>query len=315
MAVQTDGVRSKLARKQQQGENGKPKTIFEWLRDERFRAEIERAIPRHLNPDRLLRITMTVLRQTPELGECSVHSLLAAVLQCAQLGLEPGVLGHVYLVPFKSSKLRQKLVQVIIGYKGLIELARRSGQIESISARLVYANDEFEMTFGIQDTLRHVPWYMRDGVSEPGPIRGGYSVARFRDGGYHLHYLPIQVIEQRRKRSRAADEGPWKTDYEAMCLKTVVRDAAKWWPLSAEVARGIAQDESVKRDFDDVDAEVPFFGDEGNVYEANYSVHDADEAGDEAAEGDGAADGGASAGGNGEQASLDLGGGSGAGPR
>ncbi|HEY8342507.1 MAG TPA: recombinase RecT [Calditerricola sp.] len=285
MAVQTDAVRSKLARKQ--GENGKPKTIFEWLRDERFRAEIERAIPRHLNADRLLRITMTVLRQTPELGECSVHSLLAAVLQCAQLGLEPGVLGHVYLVPFKSSKLRQKLVQVIIGYKGLIELARRSGQIESISARLVYANDEFEMTFGIQDTLRHVPWYMRDGVSEPGPIRGGYSIARFRDGGYHLHYLPIQVIEQRRKRSRAADEGPWKTDYEAMCLKTVVRDAAKWWPLSAEVARGLAQDESVKRDFEDVDSEAPYFGDDAidvEVAEGEPSPEpdgDADSGGDD----------------------------------
>ncbi|ADU50147.1 RecT protein [Thermaerobacter marianensis DSM 12885] len=296
MAVQTDQVRNKLARRAQ--ENGapapsqQPKTIEQWLRDERFRAEIERALPRHLSADRLLRITLTVLRTTPELRRCTVPSLLAAVLQCAQLGLEPGVLGHVYLVPFKNGKTGEYEVQVIIGYKGWVELARRSGQIQSLTARVVYQNDEFELSFGIEDNLRHVPWYMRPNVQDGGPIRGAYSVARFKDGGYHLHYMPIQQIEARRKRSRAADSGPWKTDYEAMVLKTVVRDASKWWPLSPEIARGLAQDESIKRTVDDVDSDAPYFGEDV----IDVQGEDVGEGGEDAAHEEG---GDASAGGDG----------------
>lgn len=271
MAVKTDELRGKLAKRPENG-GGKPQTIQDWLNDPRIKAEIARALPRHVDPDRLTRVALTVIRQNPELRECTVPSLLAAVMQCAQLGLEPGVLGHAYLVPFRNSRTGTREVQFIIGYKGMVDLIRRSGQVESIVARIVYENDEFSLSYGIQDELRHVPWHMREGYSEPGRIRGAYMVARFKDGGYHVHYMPIAKIEERRKRSKAGQSGPWVTDYEAMCLKTVVRDAFRWLPVSVEIMRGVAQDESIKRSFEDVDSEAPDYGD---TIDADYHVHDA----------------------------------------
>src|SRR5690606_29461645 len=110
MAVKTNELKSKLAKRPANGEN-KPQTIQDWLNDPRVKAEIARALPRHVDPDRLMRVALTVIRQNPELRECTVPSLLAAVMQCAQLGLEPGVLGHAYLVPFRNNKTGQREVQ------------------------------------------------------------------------------------------------------------------------------------------------------------------------------------------------------------
>src|SRR5690606_28083055 len=148
----------------------------EWLQHPKFRAEIARALPRHMDPDRMLRIAMTVVRQTPDLQKCTVPSVLGALMQAAQLGLEPGILGHCYLVPFRNGRTGQHEVQFIIGYKGLIDLARRSGNIQSIAAHPVYENDLFEFEYGLNERLRHVPYYAREdrreleerGITTPG---------------------------------------------------------------------------------------------------------------------------------------------------
>lgn len=224
-------------------------TVHAYLK--RMGPEIARALPKHMDPDRLARIALTTIRTTPRLLECSMPSLMAAVMQAAQLGLEPGLLGHCYILPFRNNKTGQYEAQFMIGYRGMIDLARRSGEVQSISAREVYENDGLEVRYGLEERIVHIPWHLREDkeFDEPGEFRGVYMVARFKDGGYYCHYMPKAEIDAHRKRSKASSDGPWVTDYIEMAKKTVVRNAWKWLPISVEVMRRVeASDETVKRE-------------------------------------------------------------------
>lgn len=239
MSVKTDGVARSLA---QRTEAAAPaaKTIAQKI--EELKPQLARALPKHLSADRLVRVALTTLRLNPKLQECKAESLMGALMQAGALGLEPGVLGHCYLVPYGSE------CTLIVGYRGMIDLARRSGQIQTVYARIVHDGDVFHLRYGLDEALEHVPWHAREDEDRPeheGAVRGAYLVARFKDGGYLLHYLPLGEIEKHRKRSRAATSGPWVSDFEAMCLKTVVRDAWKWLPISVEIAEAtVAADDS-----------------------------------------------------------------------
>jgi len=212
--------------------NQKVETIRKML--DGSKQQIALALPRHLNADRMLRIAMTSVRRTPELLACTPQSLVGAVIQAAQLGLEPdGVLGHAYLVPFKDT------CQLIVGYKGYVDLARRSGQVSTIYARVVYAKDQFEYSFGLQEKLEHVP--TRD--PEPGDIVYAYAVIKMKDGGVQFDVMNRREVDAIRKRSPSGNSGPWVTDYAEMAKKTVLRRACKLAPLSVEVARAVALDE------------------------------------------------------------------------
>jgi recombination protein RecT len=238
--------------------NDPANTIAAYLK--KMEGEIARALPKHMNADRLSRIALTVIRTNPTLLQCSVPSLLAAVMQCAQLGLEPGLLGHAYLVPFRNNKTGTMEVQFIIGYRGMIDLARRSGNIQSIAAHEVYENDYFVLKYGLEDTLEHIPWHLREDkqFDEPGAFRGCYMIAKFKDGGYQIHYMSKKEIDDHRKRSKAGNSGPWVTDYVEMAKKTVVRAAWKWLPISVEIMRGVeATDETVKNQVAEDMTEVP----------------------------------------------------------
>lgn len=206
--------------------------------------EIEKALPKHMDADRMARIALTTIRTNPKLLEASVPSLLGAVMQAAQLGLEPGLIGHCYLVPFKNGKTGQTDVQFIIGYKGMIDLARRSGQIENIYAHAVYSNDEFDYELGLEPKLKHKPYMGGD----RGEFIGVYAVAHFKGGGYQFEFMPKDEIEKRRKRSKAANNGPWVTDYEEMAKKTVIRHMWKYLPISIEIQQQAAQDGVVRKD-------------------------------------------------------------------
>src|SRR5690554_876854 len=128
---------------------------------ERQKPEIARALPKHMDPDRLARIATTVLRQTPQLGAADPASFLGALMTCAQLGLEPGPLGHAYLVPFRNNKTNTVEVTFIPGYRGLLELARRSGQVRSVAAHVVKDGDDFEFSLGLHPRLEHKPGHKR----------------------------------------------------------------------------------------------------------------------------------------------------------
>lgn len=200
----------------------------------KMKPQIKTALPRHLDADRMLRIAVTSIRRTPKLLSCSQQSLLGAVMQAAQLGLEcDGVLGHAYLVPFKDE------VQLIVGYKGLVDLARRSGQLSTIFARVVHAKDQFEYAYGLTERLEHIP----SSDADPGDVVAVYAVARLKDGGTQFEVMTRAEVEKIRERSRAKDDGPWITDYEEMAKKTSLRRLCKLLPASVELARAVALDE------------------------------------------------------------------------
>lgn len=177
---------------------------------------------------------MTSIAKTPELLECSQSSLAAACLQAAQIGLEPdGVLGFAYLVPYG------KTATLIPGYKGLIDLARRSGKIVTIEARIVHAKDKFRYAFGLKPVLEHQPFQQ----DEAGALIAAYAIAHLKDGGHQWDVMWRREIEVIRKRSKMGNAGAWVSDYEEMAKKTVLRRLCKMLPASVELHQAVAMDE------------------------------------------------------------------------
>ena len=217
-------------------------------------------LPRHMNAERLLKVAQIVATTTPALLECEIPSLIKAIGDCAQMGFEPNTpLGQAYLVPFSAkNKAGQwiKNVQVIIGYKGLIELARRSGHIISIAAHEVREKDTFELEYGLQEKLRHVP-YLK---GERGPVLGYYCVAHLKDGGHAFDFLPNAEVMEIRNASQGYKQAiasaekyhkqashPWIDHEVEMGKKTAVRRLSKMPPLSVEFAAAAAIDEAGDR--------------------------------------------------------------------
>ena len=207
---------------------------------QKSKSQIAMALPKHLNADRIIRVAMTSIQRTPQLLECDPISLVAAVIQSSQLGLEPdGILGHAYLVPFRNTKKNRMEVQFIPGYKGLIDLARRSGQVNRISAHVVYENEPFTMEYGTKEILEHKPLP----PSTRGDRKGVYAIAVLNDGSAHFEWLWNEEIEAVKRQSKAVNFGPWKTHEDEMIRKTAIRRLVKYLPLSVELAKAAAVDE------------------------------------------------------------------------
>lgn len=204
------------------------------------RAQIELALPKFMNTDRLVRTALTCFSTTPGLLDCTPRSLLGSVIQCAQLGLEPGIIGMAYLIPFRNNKANTVEVQFIPGYRGLLALARRSGEISTIQAHCVYAEDAFTYRYGLEPKLDHVPAEKAD----RGAMTHVYAVARLKDGGVQYEVMTKAEIDAHRDRySRAAKSGPWQTEYPEMAKKTVLRRLCKLLPASVELQTAVALDE------------------------------------------------------------------------
>lgn len=214
--------------------NGKP-TLAQLITQ--MKPEIARALPNQMNPDRMARIATTVIRQTPALARCTPESFLGALLTASQLGLEPGPIGEAYLVPYGQ------VCTFVPGYRGLIKLARNSGQLRDIWAEVVFANDTFRYSLGLHRDLVHEP-----ASGDRGKPVAVYAAAQLVDGGTPFVVMTVDEVEAIRGRSRAGKNGPWVTDWAAMAKKTVVKQLMKWLPLSAEVAAATVLDGSVRTD-------------------------------------------------------------------
>lgn len=212
--------------------------------------ELARAVPRHIDPARFLRTTLTVIMQNQKLLDCSPQSIVGAMMQAGAWGLEldPG-LGQAYLVPYYDRRNDRNLAQLQIGYQGMIALALRSQQVKKIIARAVYEKDVFHYSFGLEEKLEHVP----SDAEDPGDLVYVYAVAALEGGEKQFDVMTRADVEKVRKRSRAAESGPWVTDYDSMAKKTVVRRLCKFLPKSTELAQVIAREERFERGEDVVD--------------------------------------------------------------
>jgi len=212
------------------------------------KATLAAVLPRHVSADRMLKIALGAMRTTPKLMNCTVESLMGAVVQVSQLGLEPNTpLGHAYLIPFDNRQKQITEVQIVLGYKGLIDLARRSGQIVSIAAHEVCANDHFEYAYGLDERLEHRP-----AMGERGEIIAFYAVAKLVGGGHAFEVMSNQQVLDIRdasqgwkqaKRYGKTENSPWGAHYAEMGRKTVLRRLFKYLPVSIELANAAALDE------------------------------------------------------------------------
>jgi recombination protein RecT len=225
------------------------RTLADQIRE--MEAQFQLAMPKGLEAAQLVRDALTCIRQTPKLAECSPQSVLGALMTCAQLGLRPGVLGHAWVLPYWDNKSRSNVAQLIVGYKGMVDLAYRSGQIATIIARTVYEGDTFDVEYGLDEKLIHKPNLTGD---RNVPI-AHYTIVKLANGGRSFWVMTETEMQAWRKRYAPTNKagkmvGPWTTDYEAMARKTTLLRLAAWMPKSTELAYAIEVDQGVRTNVD-----------------------------------------------------------------
>jgi recombination protein RecT len=216
---------------------------------------IRMALPKHLDADRFARTFFTTLIKTPKLLECEPRSLVSALIQCSELGLEPiNALGQIYLLPFYNSRTKRYEVQIIPGYRGYIQLAQNSGKIVDISAHVVYEGEPFELTFGTEEKITHTP---KPPSERSEKKLGVYARAVFANKVVKTIWLWTEDVYKHRESSSGAWEmdwstkppkykldkdgnkilgasSPWRLWEDEMFQKTAIRVMAKFLPLSPE---------------------------------------------------------------------------------
>lgn len=215
---------------------------------------IKKALPSVITPERFTRMVLSALSATPKLAECSPQSFLAAMMTAAQLGVEPNTaLGQAYLLPYRNHGNME--CQFQLGYKGLIDLAYRSGEVSVIQAHTVYENDVFEYELGMDPKLRHVP-----AKADRGEAVAYYAMFKTKDGGYGFEVMSVDDVQrhaQRYSKSYGNGSSPWRSNFDEMAKKTVLKRALKYAPLKSDFVRGVAQDETIKAELSDEMYAVP----------------------------------------------------------
>lgn len=214
----------------------------------RLETQFQMAMPKGVEAAQLVRDALTMLRHTPKLAKCEPATVYGALMTCAQLGLRPGVLGHAWVLPFYDKRARAFKAQLVIGYQGLVDLAHRSGKVASLIARTVFANDVFDLDYGLNDNLIHRPHM---GGDRGKPI-GYYAIVKLNTGGHAFIFMSHHEMQiWRDDHAMARDKngnviGPWRDNFEAMAHKTCVLRLAKWMPKSTDLAHAIEADSGVR---------------------------------------------------------------------
>ena len=208
-----------------------------------MQGQIAKALPTVLTPERYTRMVMTALSTNPQLQQCTPESFLGAVMQAAQLGVEPNTpLGQAYLIPYRNKGRLE--CQFQLGYKGMLDLAYRSGEVSVIDAQAVHENDLFEFEYGLEPKLKFKP-----SLTNRGPVVAYYAMFRTKDGGFNFAVMSREDVDQFAKQySKAAGSGysPWATNFDAMAKKTVLKQVLKYAPLKSDFVREIATDSTIK---------------------------------------------------------------------
>ena len=240
-------------------QNGEKKTMQQYIKS--MESEIAKALPAVITPERFTRMTLSAISVNPKLGECTPKSFLGAMMTAAQLGVEPNTaLGQAYLIPFRNHGTME--CQFQLGYKGLIDLAYRSGEVSIIQAHVVCENDEFEYELGMDPQLKHKP-----ATKNRGKAVAYYAMFKTKDGGYGFEVMSMEDIQNHAKKySKSFGNGPWQTNFDEMAKKTVLKKVLKYAPLKSDFVRGVAQDETVKTTISEDMYEVPA----ENIIDAEY---------------------------------------------
>lgn len=240
--------------------------------------EIAKALPSVITPERFTRMVLSATSTTPKLYECTPQSFLGAMMTAAQLGMEPNTpLGQAYLIPRNNRKKGVMECQFQLGYKGLIDLAYRSGEVTIIQAHTVCENDEFTYELGLDPKLRHVP-----AAGERGNAVAYYAMFRTKDGGCGFAVMSKAEVESfARKYSESFNSSfsPWHTNFDEMAKKTVLKKALKYAPLKSDFARNLTADETIKSTLSDDMFSVPdetIFETEGEILEETVEEVNAD---------------------------------------
>lgn len=218
----------------------------------RMHTQIEKALPSVITPERFTRIALTAYSRNEKLQECTAESFLGSMMQAAQLGVEPNTpLGQAYLIPYRNRGVME--VQFQLGYRGMIDLAYRSGGVQNIQAHEVYENDTFEYELGLEPKLRHVP-----ALKDRGDVILYYAVFKLTNGGIGFEVMSKEDVEAfAKKKSKTYGTGPWQSDFDAMAKKTLVKRLLKFAPLKSDFVRAVTTDETIKSGISENMADLP----------------------------------------------------------
>lgn len=218
----------------------------------RMHTQIEKALPSVITPERFTRIALTAYSRNEKLQECTAESFLGSMMQAAQLGVEPNTpLGQAYLIPYRNKGVME--VQFQLGYRGMIDLAYRSGEVQNIQAHEVYENDTFEYELGLNPKLRHVP-----ALKDRGNVILYYAVFKLTNGGVGFEVMSKEDVETfAKKKSKTYRNGPWQSDFDAMAKKTLVKRLLKFAPLKSDFVRAVTADETIKSVISENMADLP----------------------------------------------------------
>lgn len=227
---------------------------------------IKSVLPKQFDTDRFARIALSEVRKNPELSKCSIESIGGALMQSAILGIEPGLHGHCYLVPRWNSKLGRLDAEFQIGYKGYIDLAHRTGKIATIEAEIVYKGDELHFEYGSNKRLIHKPNLDSEYYGDPEHAEKYYVYMKFLTGAEQFKVMTrSQMMRHMGKHAPRNKQkeivGPWKSDFDAMSLKTVIRLGFKTIQISSDFQQQISRDETIANDPDNVNSVYDVIGD------------------------------------------------------
>lgn len=228
---------------------------------------IERVLPKVITPERFTQLAMNTIANNKELQKCTPKSFIGALINSAQLGLEPNTpLGQAYLIPYRNGRTGQVDCQFQIGYKGLLDLAYRSGEVSMVDAQTVYENDTFDYELGLNPYLKHKP-----ATTNRGKPVFYYAVVKFKNGGYNFQVMSYDDVVNHKNRYSRAKNSPWNTSFDEMAKKTVLKKALKYAPLRTDFAKQVSEDESIKSDVSEDMSDVP-----NELFDAEYEVYETD---------------------------------------
>ena len=229
------------------------KTLQKYVNDMMKGGAIAKALPKVITPERFTRMTLSAISNNADLQACTPTSFLAAMMQAAQLGLEPNTpLGQAYLIPYNNHGRMECQFQT--GYQGLIDLCYRTKEYKRITAETVYENDVFEYELGLDPKLTHKPAMVNRG--EPIAYYATYTLV---NGGQSFVVMSKDEMENFRKQYVKASSArtPWNTAFDSMAKKTVLKQLLKYAPKTADVAAAVSADETIKHEVADDMTTVP----------------------------------------------------------